>query len=107
MQGAVGAIKSSAATFHAQWLVAGSPTSTTVIKQEGVTITYTFGYPDLAGIVLSAGGLGDYTQAVSATALTLTPDASHASCKVTYTLPTAADAVPAVDASALTSANCK
>ena len=111
MQAAVGAIKSSAATFHGQWLAAGAPLDSFtgfVIKQEGTTIPYAFGYPTVAGIVASAGGLIDYTQATAGTVLTLTPDVTHPNCKITYTQSTGVDIAPVVDASALsTLANCQ
>ena len=106
MQAAGGAIKSSAAAFHGQWLAAGSPASATIL-QEGASIAYAFGYPTIAGIVVAAGSLADYTQATSGTTLTLTPDANHAACALTYTESAATDTAPVVNTSALVLANCQ
>jgi MSHA pilin protein MshA len=107
MNAAAGAIKSSAATFHGQWLAAGSSTSA-VINQEGVPIAYVNGYPSSVGIVQSAGNLSDYVVDNTSTPdlLTLTPDTAHADCKATYTEAVAGFA-PVIDASALITANCK
>ena len=97
MQAAAGAMKSASATFHGQWLVAGSPSGD--LTQEGVPVSQSFGYPDAAGIVVSAGlSAEDYpvvTPAVGAT-LGVMSDANHATCTVTYTPATSLTAPPSV-----------
>lgn len=109
MQAAGGAIKSSAASFHGQWLAIGSPVTGGVIKQEGLTIAYSSGYPTAAaaGIAAAAGGLGDYVPAYSGTVMTLVPDVNHMTCSLTYTESTAVDTPAVVDTTALTLANCQ
>lgn len=111
MQAAVGAIKSASAIAHSGALVSNQTGATGTITMEGVATPLVNGYPDVAataaasGIVIAAGGLADYTTAVAGAVLTVTPDANHASCAVTYT-EAAANAAPAIDATALTTANC-
>jgi len=90
MQAALGAMKAASATFHAQWLVAGSPASTAVILQEGVSITHVNGFPDVAGILVSAGlAANDYSSSVTTNVLTVLPDSTRTKCGVTYTPATA------------------
>ena len=110
MQGALGAIKGAAAIAHASWLAKGGGAAT--VTMESITIPLVNGYPDVhdtvpasSGIALAAGGLADYVVAEAETVLTLTPDADHADCKITYT-EAAANAAPAIDATALTTTNC-
>jgi MSHA pilin protein MshA len=110
MQAALGAMKAAAATFHGQWLVAGSPTtlSGTVISQEGTSITYANGYPDTAGIILAAGlSATDYPSTTLLTTVTFTADSNSArtSCNVSYQQATTT-AAP-VFTLAATAANCK
>jgi len=85
MQSALGAMKSASAIVHAQWLVAGS-VSTASITQEGETIAHVNGYPTVAGIKISAGGLTDYNvPAATGTTLTVSSDTGHTGCSITYT----------------------
>ncbi|MDO8291691.1 MAG: type II secretion system protein [Gallionella sp.] len=125
MQGARGAIMAASTIVHAQWLAAGSPAATalnstsanSVLSQEGTRIAFINGYPDVggdgftdvavaaatSGIVLAAGGLADYVltaPAATATVLTITPDAGHATCSFTYTQ-AGAGAAPVVSAAPL------
>lgn len=95
MQAAQGAMKAAAATFHGQWLAAGSPASVTpsTILQEGVPIEYTNGFPSAAGILVSAGlSSADYPATSGIGSVTITADASttRTGCSVTYTEATAA-----------------
>lgn len=107
MQGALGAMKSASATFHAQWLVKGSPAdATSGIQMEGVDIPFVKGYPSAAGIVIAAGGLTDYSFATVTPVTTVSADASHTTCAVTYTEPTTAGLAPSFALGA-TAANCK
>jgi len=109
MQAAVGAIKSASAIAHSGYLVAG--TNPASITMEGTSVPLVNGYPDVnataasSGIVIAAGGLADYTLSATATVLTVTPDASHSTCVVTYT-EAVSPAAPAIDTTALTAANC-
>lgn len=129
MQAAAGSMKSASALFHAQWLVASSPAATasnstsanSVILQEGSRIAFVNGYPDVggdgatgtattaaaSGIITSANlASTDYTTSATASVLTVTPDSSHSACAVTYT-EAASGGTPTIDASAVTTANCK
>ena len=109
MQAVLGSIKSASAIAHSGYLVSG--TNPASITMEGTAVPLVNGYPDVnataasSGIALAAGGLSDYTLAATATVLTVTPDASHAACIVTYT-EAVAGAAPVIDSSAVTSANC-
>ncbi len=102
MNGALGAMKSAAALSHALALANSLPadhTGAAAINVEGVSVTLTNGYPaanfiaQLAGIggtaVPAVGAFGDYhVSAVSATSITLAPDANHITapnnCTITY-----------------------
>ncbi len=132
MNGALGSIKSAAAMSHALLLASGYPTNytgdpvtnaatgTVDINVEGVNATYQLGYPDsfsilsLAGIggtaplaVGTTGTFGDYYVAgVTATTLTLAPDANHLTCAITYVEATAATVTPTYGNAGLTVANC-
>ena len=114
MQAAAGAVKAGSALYHAQWLVSGSPADGKTVLMEGVGIAGVAGYPagTADGIVAAAGGLVDYVTAAAGGVVTITPDAGHAKCVVTYTQAVAAVApatsptAPDVNATALTPANC-
>lgn len=110
MQAALGSIKSASAIAHSAFLVSGtSPTSVTL---EGSAVPLLNGYPDVrdpaasSGIAIAAGGLTDYTLAVATgSVLTITPDASHSACAITYT-EASAGATPTVVSTAITTDNC-
>jgi MSHA pilin protein MshA len=112
MNGAIGAVKSAAAMAHAQLLTSGfSATYTNAASPfsiEGVAVIFTNGYPT-AGTIAALAGLvaPDYTTAVAGTVATVTPDANHASCTVTYTQPAVAGNPPAYSNAGLTAANCQ
>jgi len=109
MNGAVGSMKSAAALSHALALANGLATDHTgaaAINVEGVSVTLTNGYPaanyiaQLAGIggtgaPAANAAFGDYyVTAVSATNITLVPDANHLACAIQYAT-AAASAPPA------------
>jgi len=89
VNGARASVQAAASLAHAQWLVNNTATGTILpVTMEGTTITMANGYPDAAGIVLAAGGLGDYN--VSGTApVSIAADANHLTCAFTYTVATA------------------
>jgi MSHA pilin protein MshA len=114
MRAAQAALQTSASLFHATWLAAGAPAGTTTVSMEGVTVPYQNGYPDVggdgpvtdagvlttaSGIVIAAGSLADYTisTSISATQITILPDATHTACAITYTQPTAAGLAPVIN----------
>ena len=115
MNGALGSIKAAAALAHSvqltQQLAAG-----TSIAMEGSTIAMANGYPTsalasigtAAGLVDAAGVAvaGFVPVATSATVFTVTPDAAHAACAITYTVP-AAGVSPTYSNAGLTVANCQ
>jgi len=135
MRAAEGALKTGASLFHAAWLAADSPPSTSAadsdgtnspISMEGRRIAFFKGYPDVggdgagdtlgaavdmpnSGILVAAGGLTDYVvdTAPTTNTITITPDSSHPNCRVTYTEPVALNDLPVVDSSALIAANCQ
>ncbi len=105
MQAALGAIKSASAIAHSAFLVAG--TSPATVTLEGSSVPLVNGYPDVnttaasSGIVIAAGGLSDYdltTTAATDTVLTIQVDASHTTCKVTYTESASSGAAPTFSA---------
>lgn len=143
MQAAAGAIKAASSTGHATWLVNGGllgcaacgPTGATLVtaspvKAEGLDVVTIGGYPDVggdgyanstaltatSGIVVGANlATTDYVLTATSTTLTVTPDAAHPKCKITYaevgqTNPasgtpaalTTLGAAPSIDTSALT-----
>ncbi len=96
MQAAIATIKSASAIAHSAYLVAGTnPASVTL---EGQAVALSNGYPTVVGIVAGAGGLGDYVTATAGTVLTVTPDATHSSCSITYTEATSTTSPPTVSA---------
>jgi MSHA pilin protein MshA len=110
MQGAVGAMNSAAALIHAKWLAAGSPAAGTVAFEGGsltIATDIVNGYPAAGKIALVAGlGTTDYTAgAVAAGAIPIS-DPNKSACLVTYT-EAAANGVPTITSTALTSANCQ
>jgi MSHA pilin protein MshA len=113
MNGALGSIKAAAVLSHSiqltQQLAPGSS-----VAMEGSVITMANGYPQstnisighAAGFADAAGvAFTDFTIASTATVFTVTPDASHASCAVTYTVPPVGGA-PTYSSIGVTSANC-
>lgn len=86
MQGARASIQSAAAMYHGRWLADGSPSAGGTYDTVGVNST---GWPTNAGMVIAAGGLGDYDTTSFATGGVLYPDSNsktaHANCTVTYT----------------------
>jgi MSHA pilin protein MshA len=93
LQAARAAMLSGAAMYHSRWLAAGSPTAATAYDDPSVAVNGT-GFPTNDGIIVAAGGLTDY---VTTTAGSVSTDAGHATCVITYTAGTGAvSAVPAV-----------
>lgn len=113
MNGALGSIKAAAVLAHSiqltQQLAAGA-----TVTMEGSFITMSNGYPDsteksighAAGFANTAGvSYGDFVIVSTATDFTVTPDASHSSCSVTYTVPPVGGA-PTYSSAGVTSVNC-
>lgn len=115
MQAAAGAVRAGSAMYHAQWLVSGSPADGTTVNMEGVGVRGVAGYPagTADGIVVAAGGLVDYVAVPAGGVVTITPDAGHAACVLTYTqavaavAPATAATPPNINVDALTQANCR
>ncbi|QOY96392.1 type II secretion system protein [Massilia sp. UMI-21] len=93
LKAAQGSLNSSAAVFHAKWLLDSSVNS---IKVEGTTVAITNGYPSASAAFATAAGLKaeDYTISTAGGVLTISPlkipTAARQTCKVTYTPATAA-----------------
>lgn len=111
MNAALGALKAGAALAHSVQLTQSLANGAT-FTMEGATITLVNGYPNGTTIGAAAGiTTPDYviTPAATATLYTVTPDAGHALCAVTYTAATVAGGVispPTYSNTGLTSANC-
>lgn len=122
MKSAAAALRSGYAIAHSAYLVKGGG-SVASVTLEGIAVTLVNGYPDTVvaaddaaartaiaagtmGAAIAAGGLVDYTLASTATVLTVTPDAAHTNCTVTYT-EAGANAAPTVSEAGLIDTNCK
>ncbi|MDQ5917172.1 MAG: pilin protein MshA [Pseudomonadota bacterium] len=114
MNGAMAAIKAGAVLAHAQLLVrnnaadlTGNPAGANDVNLEGVDVIFTFGYPTVATIAAVAGITApDYVTAIAGTVLTVTPDAGHPACAITYTQAAASNTAPTYSVAGLTVANC-
>lgn len=116
MNGALASIKAGAVLAHSIQL-AKSLAPNTSVTMEGATIVMANGYPTEAlASIGSAAGLADgggtafpdYVLATAAGVFTVTPDASHTSCSVTYTVPDGTTTfVPIYSNAGLTAANCQ
>jgi MSHA pilin protein MshA len=105
-QGAVAAIKSASALARAASLV----TSSNPVTIEGTAYTLVNQYPDASNIASLAGLVApDYNLgAATATAITISTDAAHPNCSVTYNEATlvGGNVVPPVITVTATKANC-
>lgn len=114
MNGALAAIKAGATLAHAQLLVrnnaadlSGNPAGVNDVNLEGVDVVFVFGYPNAATIAAVAGVVApDYVIATAGTVTTVTPDAGHATCSITYTEAAATNTLPTYGVAGLTVANC-
>lgn len=113
MNGALGSIKAAAVLAHSIQLTQQLAAATPVIM-EGSTISMANGYPLSSNVSIGhaagfADTLGaaynDYILASTATVFTVTPDISHPSCAVTYTVPGAGTA-PTYSNVGITALNC-
>lgn len=115
MNGALGTIKAAAVLAHSIQLTQQLAPGTSVVM-EGSTILMANGYPTsamtsighAAGFTTAAGvALSDYVPvATSATVFTVSADATHAACAVTYTVPTGAGFAPTYSNAGVTAVNC-
>lgn len=107
MNAALGSIKAGAALAHSLQLTQQLAASAQV-TMEGATIGMANGYPTAASIGLASGlTSGDYVLVASGTTLTVTPDATHTSCSVTYTESAAAGTAPVYGNAGSIAANCQ
>lgn len=116
MNAALGSIKAAAALAHSIQLTQNLGANTSVLM-EGSTITMANGYPTTAlnsighaaGLVDSAGNAvqGYLPVATSAAVFTVTPDADHPACAVTYTVSAAPGTAPTYSNAGVTEANCR
>lgn len=109
MNGALASLKSGAALARSIQLTQQlAPNSS--ITMEGSIVPMANGYPttDLTSIPVAAGlAAPDFVlTTTSATVFTVSSDANHPSCAVTYTVPVAAGSPPTYSNSGLTAANC-
>jgi MSHA pilin protein MshA len=114
MNGALGAIKAGAALAHANLLTrgnaadfSGDPAGANDVNMEGVNVVFVNGYPNAASIAAVSGVVAtEYTIAVAGATATITPDAGHAACAITYTQAAASNTLPTYGNAGLTIANC-
>ena len=109
MNGALASLKAGAALAHSIQLTQQLGPNTTIVM-EGSNVLMANGYPttDATSIPVAAGLESPDFQltSTSATVFTVTPDASHPNCAVTYTVPTANGFPPTYSNAGLTAANC-
>lgn len=114
MNGALGAIKAGAALAHANLLtrgnaadLSGNPAGANDVNMEGVDVIFAFGYPT-AGTIAAVSGVvaTEYVIAVAGVTATITPDAAHPTCSITYVEAAASNTLPTYGNAGLTIANC-
>jgi MSHA pilin protein MshA len=115
MNGALGSIKAAAVLAHSIQLTQQLASNANV-AMEGSVITMTDSYPNstnasighAAGFADAAGvSFSDFVISSTATVFTVTPDASHAACAVTYSVPTPpTNLAPTYSSAGVTSVNC-
>lgn len=110
MQAAMGSIKSTAALAHATALAQNQAGATGTITMEGTSVSLVNGYPAASSMAAAAGLTNDFTPTVSGTTLTVTPDSTHSSCKISYAEATSTTSPPTFTADTtndLTTAHCQ
>lgn len=91
---ALGSMRSAAAIAHGQWLLRNQPASSVI---EGVTVVYTFGYPDAATIAAVAGITTDSYQIGAGSPLLVTPLGSTVNqCTISYTPASGVNTAPTI-----------
>ena len=116
MQAAMGSLKAGAVLAHSVQLTQQLAANASV-TMEGAIVPMANGYPTsaldsigvAAGFVDNDGStvLQGYVASATATTFTVTPDAGHPSCSVTYTVTTTAGQAPAISNAGVTTANCQ
>jgi MSHA pilin protein MshA len=109
MNGALASLKAGAALAHSVQLTQQLAPAASV-TMEGAVVPMANSYPTtaLTSIPIAAGlSTPDFVLTVtSATVFTVSADANHAACAVTYTVPVAAGFPPTYSNAGLTVANC-
>jgi MSHA pilin protein MshA len=108
MNGALASVKAGAVLAHSVQLTQNLGANTTV-AMEGANVAMANGYPTAAAIATAAGITApDYVVATTATTATITPDATHANCTITYVQVAVAGNPPTYSNAGLaTRANCQ
>lgn len=115
MNAALGSIKAAAALAHALQ-ISQNLNAATSVNMEGSSITMANGYPTAAlNAIGHAAGFNEsngaaiqgYVTATSGTVFTVTPDAQHTLCSVTYTEAASAGAAPTYSNAGISVANCQ
>lgn len=87
VQGARGAVSAVSAMVHGKVLVATTAPAT--VSLEGTSVTIVNGFPDAATVAAAAGlnitATGDYTQTISGTTATISPNSATAAAKTAGT----------------------
>jgi len=107
MNGALASLKAGAVLAHSLQLTQGLAADGAV-TMEGAAVTMVNGYPTAADIAIAAGIVApDYVANAAAGVATITPDAGHPSCSITYTQSAAANTPPTYASTNLTRDNCQ
>lgn len=110
LQGLSGSLRSATALVHGLALARGQTGATGSVTLEGQAIDLVHGYPagTATGIKLTVLNLDGFQEAYSGGVATYTANSlpGHATCKVVYTAPTAANTPGLVDSTGVTAANC-
>ncbi|WP_199688098.1 type II secretion system protein [Noviherbaspirillum sedimenti] len=118
MNGALASIKAAAVMAHSIQLTQNlAPNAAVTMEGAAGNVAMANGYPTsaLASIGRAAGLVNDADVAIpgyvlpvpTGTVFTVRPDATHAACAITYTVPTGPGVAPTYSAAALTTANCQ
>ncbi|WP_018609069.1 type II secretion system protein [Uliginosibacterium gangwonense] len=102
MKGAAGAVSAGSALVHAKYLAQGS--TGTSVPVEGGYVFLVNGYPGASQVAIAAGLDSNFVTSSTGSVATIL-ESTGSSCAITYT-EAAANSVPAVSTTALTSANC-
>lgn len=110
LQGLAGSLRSASALVHGLALARNVTGASGSVTLEGQAVDLVHGYPagTATGIKLTVLNMDGFDEAYSGGVATYTAKSlsGHATCKVTYTQPSAANTPGIVDSSGVTAANC-
>lgn len=107
MNGALASVKAGAVLAHSLQLTQNLAANANV-TMEGTALAMANGYPTAAYIAIAAGiAAPDYVVSTTGTTTTITPDATHAACSVTYVEAATGNSPTYSNTALATRANCQ